>query len=105
MWRIRSAEELCRSGGESSNGAPPGTPQPVVDLLNREINAALDEPAIRQRIAALGAIALQGDAGQFGAMLAAETESWRRIVESTSVHKEGGARSDRRLSIAPPAAL
>ncbi|WP_235677166.1 tripartite tricarboxylate transporter substrate-binding protein [Rhodopseudomonas palustris] len=82
-------KSFVRSGGESSNGAPPGTPQPVVDLLNREINAALDEPAIRQRIAALGGIALQGDAGQFGAMLAAETESWRRIVESLSVHKEG----------------
>lgn len=70
-------------------GVPHGTPQPIVDLLNREINAALDEPTIKQRIADLGAIALHGDAKQFGAMLAAETESWRKIVEGSGVHKEG----------------
>jgi tripartite-type tricarboxylate transporter receptor subunit TctC len=69
-------------------GAPSGTPQPIVDLLNREINAALADPEIRRRVAELGAIPLPGDATQFGAMLAAETERWRKVVEMSGQKKD-----------------
>jgi tripartite-type tricarboxylate transporter receptor subunit TctC len=62
-------------------GAPHDTPQEIVDLLNREINAALADPAIKQRLDELGAIAITGDARQFGAMLIAETDRWRKVVE------------------------
>jgi tripartite-type tricarboxylate transporter receptor subunit TctC len=62
-------------------GAPRGTPQDIIDLLNREINAALADPLIKQRLGELGAIPLTGNAGQFAAMLAAETERWRKVVE------------------------
>jgi tripartite-type tricarboxylate transporter receptor subunit TctC len=55
-------------------GAPHGTPRPIVDLLNTGINAALADPLIRRRRAELGAVPIAGDAGQFGAMLAEETE-------------------------------
>jgi hypothetical protein len=37
-------------------GAPRGTPEEIVDLLNKEINAAVADPAIRQRFGELGAI-------------------------------------------------
>ncbi|WP_420132911.1 Bug family tripartite tricarboxylate transporter substrate binding protein [Rhodopseudomonas sp.] len=70
-------------------GAPHGTPTDVIDRLNLSINAALDDPTIKQRIAELGAIPLHGDAAQFGAMMRAETESWRKIVDTSQVHKEG----------------
>jgi tripartite-type tricarboxylate transporter receptor subunit TctC len=36
-------------------GAPRDTPREIADLLNREINAALADPTIKQRIAELGA--------------------------------------------------
>jgi tripartite-type tricarboxylate transporter receptor subunit TctC len=62
-------------------GAPRDTPQEIVDLLNREINAALADPTIKARFGELGAIPITGDAGQFGAMLATETERWRKVVE------------------------
>jgi tripartite-type tricarboxylate transporter receptor subunit TctC len=62
-------------------GAPHDTPQEVVDLLNREINAALADPTIRQRLGELGAIPITGNAKEFGAMLVAETERWRKVVE------------------------
>jgi tripartite-type tricarboxylate transporter receptor subunit TctC len=70
-------------------GAPHGTPAEIVALLNREINAALAEPLIKQRLAELGAIPLLGNVEQFGAMLAAETDSWRRIVDTSGQHKQG----------------
>jgi tripartite-type tricarboxylate transporter receptor subunit TctC len=69
-------------------GAPRDTPRGIVDLLNREINAALSDPAIKQRIATLGAIPISGNATEFGAMLAAETERWRKVVEMSGVRKE-----------------
>jgi tripartite-type tricarboxylate transporter receptor subunit TctC len=69
-------------------GAPRDTPQEIVDLLNREINAALADPVIKQRISELGAIPITGDAKQFGAMLAAETERWRKAVEMSGQKKE-----------------
>jgi tripartite-type tricarboxylate transporter receptor subunit TctC len=69
-------------------GAPHGTPQPVVDLLNKEINAALVNPAIKARLDELGAVAIAGDARQFGAMLASETERWRKVVEISGQRKE-----------------
>jgi tripartite-type tricarboxylate transporter receptor subunit TctC len=55
-------------------GAPRGTPADVIDLLNREINAAFEEPPIKQRFAELGAVPITGSAGRFGEMIAAETE-------------------------------
>jgi tripartite-type tricarboxylate transporter receptor subunit TctC len=61
-------------------GAPRNTPREIVDLLNKEINAALAEPAIKQRLGELGAIPITGNANEFGAMLATETERWRKVV-------------------------
>ena len=67
-------------------GAPRDTPQAIVNLLNREINAALADPVIKQRLGELGAIPIAGNATQFGAMLATETERWRKVVD-ISGHK------------------
>ncbi len=62
-------------------GAPRRTPRPIVDLLNREINAALADREIAGALAELGALPLSGNAGAFAAMLALETERWRKVVE------------------------
>ena len=69
-------------------GAPRGTPTAVIDILNKEINAAFDDPVIRQRFAELGAIPITGSASRFGDMLAAETERWRKVVELSGQRKE-----------------
>jgi tripartite-type tricarboxylate transporter receptor subunit TctC len=36
-------------------GAPKGTPRPVIERLNREINAALQDPEMAKKLADLGA--------------------------------------------------
>jgi tripartite-type tricarboxylate transporter receptor subunit TctC len=69
-------------------GAPHDTPRDIVDLLNRQINAALADPTIKARIAELGAIPITGDATQFAAMFTAETERWRKVVELSGQKKE-----------------
>ena len=69
-------------------GAPRGTPPEIVDLLNKEINAALTDPTIKQRLGELGAIPIAGNATQFGAMLATETDRWRKVVAMSGQKKE-----------------
>jgi len=69
-------------------GAPRGTPQAVIDLLNREINAAFAEPLIKHWYAELGAVPITGNASRFGEMNAAETERWRKVVELSGQKKE-----------------
>ena len=69
-------------------GAPHDTPRDIVDLLNREIDAALADATIDRRVAELGAVALHGNAAAFGAMLAGETERWRKVVELSGQRKE-----------------
>ena len=80
------------SGFETSSfygvGAPRGTPKDVIDLLNKEINAAFGDPLIKQRFAELGAIPITGNASAFGGMLAAETGRWRKVVELSGQKKE-----------------
>jgi tripartite-type tricarboxylate transporter receptor subunit TctC len=69
-------------------GAARGTPQEIVELLNKEINAALADPTIKQRLGELGAIPITGNAPEFAAMLATETERWRKVVEMSGRRKE-----------------
>src|SRR3984957_12165291 len=69
-------------------GAPHDTPPEIVDLLNKEINAALADPTIKQRLGELGAIPIRGDATEFAAMLATETQRWRKMVEMSGQKKE-----------------
>jgi tripartite-type tricarboxylate transporter receptor subunit TctC len=69
-------------------GAPHDTPGEIIDLLNREIEAALSDPEIKQRVGELGATVLHGNASEFGSMLATETERWRKVVELSGARKE-----------------
>jgi tripartite-type tricarboxylate transporter receptor subunit TctC len=69
-------------------GAPHDTPRDIVDLLNKQINAALSEPSIKTKIDELGAIPIHADAAQFAAMFASETELWRKVVELSGQKKE-----------------
>lgn len=69
-------------------GAPHGTPVEIVDLLNKQINAALSDPGIKKKIVDLGAIPISGDARQFAAMFMVETDRWRKVVEMSGQRKE-----------------
>ena len=69
-------------------GAPQGTPRPIVDLLNKEVNAALNHQLIKRRLAELGAVPILGTAGEFGDMFAIETNRWRKVVELSGQRKD-----------------
>ncbi len=60
---------------------PKGTPQPIVDKLNREINTTLADPKIQARFAELGAVPFPATPAQMVAFVAAETEKWGKAVQ------------------------
>jgi tripartite-type tricarboxylate transporter receptor subunit TctC len=68
--------------------APKATPADVVVKLNGEINSGLADPAMRSRLAELGATPLPGSPADFGRLLIEETDKWAKVV------KLSGARPD-----------
>jgi tripartite-type tricarboxylate transporter receptor subunit TctC len=64
-------------------GVPAKTPLAIVERLNKEINAGLADPALRQRIADGGGIVVEGSPADFGKLLAAETEKWAKVIKNS----------------------
>lgn len=65
--------------------APKGTPQPVVDRLNAEVNAILKDESVRKRLVEMGASPLGGTAKQLADHLAAETAKWGNVVREAKI--------------------
>jgi tripartite-type tricarboxylate transporter receptor subunit TctC len=66
-------------------GAPKGTPVEIIDMLNKEINAALGDPKMKARLADLGGTPLLGSPADFGKLIADETEKWGKVVKFTGI--------------------
>src|SRR5258707_13236057 len=62
-------------------GGPKGTPDDIIDKLNKEINAILADPKAKARLADLGASLLAGSPADFGKLVADETEKWGKVVK------------------------
>ena len=62
-------------------GVPKGTPDDIIDKLNKEINAILAEPKAKARLADLGASLLAGSPADFRKLVADETEKWGKVVK------------------------
>lgn len=92
MKELPTIAELGYPGCEAVawNGfvAPAGAPREVIERLNREINAILQAPDVRQRVEAAGWDPVGGTPEQFAAYLKAERTRWAPIV------KRAGARVD-----------
>jgi tripartite-type tricarboxylate transporter receptor subunit TctC len=69
-------------------GAPKNTPKPIIERLNREINAALKDPEMLKKLADLGGTPLAGTPEDFGKLIADETEKWRKVVEFSGAKAE-----------------
>jgi tripartite-type tricarboxylate transporter receptor subunit TctC len=68
--------------------APKNTPAEIVDRLNKEINAAIANPAMKARFAAIGGEPLPGSPAQFGRLIAEETEKWGGVVRAAGIKPE-----------------
>jgi tripartite-type tricarboxylate transporter receptor subunit TctC len=66
-------------------GVPHGTPKEIVDLINKEINAALKDEKMVAKLKELGGIPMPGSAADFGKVLAAETAKWEKVVKAANL--------------------
>jgi tripartite-type tricarboxylate transporter receptor subunit TctC len=68
--------------------APAGTPAAVLNRLNTELQAALNDPETRRRIIASGAEPMPGSSSEFRAMIESEIVKWARVIKSSGARIE-----------------
>jgi tripartite-type tricarboxylate transporter receptor subunit TctC len=68
-------------------GVPADTPAEIIDRLNREINAAFVDPAIRARLDDTGGKVLAGPPAEFRRLLAQETEKWSKAIKAAGAKR------------------
>src|SRR4029077_3027642 len=72
--------------------APKGTPAAVIARMNTVANEILADPAVKKRLAEMGASTLGGTSQQLAEHLAAETEKWGRVVRDARISAQGPRR-------------
>jgi tripartite-type tricarboxylate transporter receptor subunit TctC len=66
-------------------GAPRNTPAAIVDTLNGEVNAALNDPTFVAQIRALGGLPLELSPAAFGQLIADDTAKWGKVIRDANV--------------------
>jgi len=64
---------------------PTGTPQPVLERVNADVQRAMARPAFQQRLAAMGFDPIGGDLARAQDYVASEIALWRDIVRTVNV--------------------
>jgi tripartite-type tricarboxylate transporter receptor subunit TctC len=65
--------------------APPKTPAAIVNKINADMNEALRQPEIRERLAQLSAEAIGGTPQATAAYMREEVERWHNVIKSAGV--------------------
>jgi tripartite-type tricarboxylate transporter receptor subunit TctC len=74
--------------GWTGMGAPRGTPEPVIERLNREVNAALENGTIKTRFAEVGAVPFPLTVAQARIRIASDIEKWAQVVKGAGIQPE-----------------
>jgi tripartite-type tricarboxylate transporter receptor subunit TctC len=62
-----------------------GTPKPIIERLNKDLNAVLALPEMRQKLAEQGAETIGGPPEAFARHIAAEREKWSRVIRTANI--------------------
>ena len=68
--------------------APAGTPKDVIAKLNAETRTALADPAMKQRLEALGAVITPSTPEQLGTFLGSEITKWGGVIKAANITAE-----------------
>jgi tripartite-type tricarboxylate transporter receptor subunit TctC len=86
---VPTIEEAGVSGYEVAGWygviGPPGMPQPLVARINREINAIMTAPEMREQLSRQGADPRTGSADEFAAAMARDVTKWRKVVAAAGI--------------------
>jgi tripartite-type tricarboxylate transporter receptor subunit TctC len=65
-----------------------GTPAAIVDRLNKELNAVLRSPDVREHLAASGVTIAGGTPEELSAMINRESAKWKKVIEVSGATAE-----------------
>ena len=68
--------------------APRYTPTHIIEILNGQVNAALIDSSIKERIADLGGAPLPGSPADFGKLISSDVEKWAKVIHTASIKPE-----------------
>ncbi len=68
--------------------APAKTPRAIVDKLNTELNAVLNDPVVRERLLTLGITASPGGPERFGRDMARDLSRYAAVVKAANIKAE-----------------
>jgi tripartite-type tricarboxylate transporter receptor subunit TctC len=67
-------------------GAPKDTPPDVIAVLNKEVNAALQDPAIQKRLTDIGADPMPPSSpAEFGKSIAEDVAKWAKVIKASGM--------------------
>ena len=69
----------------SGIAVPAGTPRPVIERLNRDLNSILATPEMRAKLAEQGAETIGGPPDVFAQHIRAEREKWSRLIRANNI--------------------
>jgi tripartite-type tricarboxylate transporter receptor subunit TctC len=67
--------------------APAGTPKPVIDRLNAELQKALLVPTVKTRLEDMGGEVRGSTSEEMRSMVAAQTQKWIQVVNDAKIPK------------------
>jgi tripartite-type tricarboxylate transporter receptor subunit TctC len=76
------------ASGFAGVGVPRGTPDDIIDLLNKELNAGLADAKIKARIEELGGTVAGGSSAEFATILSEATEKWSKVIKFAGIKAE-----------------
>ena len=65
--------------------APAGTPEAIVQRLNREINAVMNLPSIKERLEASTMVTPVISPEQFAKQVASQWEIWGKVIRENNI--------------------
>lgn len=63
--------------------APKGTPDEVIQKVNKAMRDALAKPAVKEQLAGLGAVPADTTPQQFGEFIKSEVDGWAKVVKAS----------------------
>jgi len=68
--------------------APTGTPEPIIAILHREIDKAMTELEVAQKMAALGFEKIASTPDEFARRIRADIPKWARVIQTANIRVE-----------------
>jgi tripartite-type tricarboxylate transporter receptor subunit TctC len=68
--------------------APAKTPRAVIDRLNKEVQTALADPAVKEKLQGLGVTARGSSPEAMRQLLVSDIDKWRKVIETAKIERQ-----------------